>query len=193
MNLLFGGLNACSRNDKYKPADFAGGKPASPNRFLSRCSSSTASIRGLLYLSQTISTMNRYHAACFGGSDSPVHSPIITLRGLPERERKGRSRSKPILGTFNPDIHIGPLLIPTPEMRPCESMRPSLRIEIENARREGVVQSGEEGHGLGLANTRTRLEKLYGEQGSMTVSSAQNSRFLVSIEFPLTTAGSIAS
>jgi hypothetical protein len=68
-----------------------------------------------------------------------------------------------------------------------------LRIEIENDRREGVMQSGEEGHGLGLANTRTRLEKLYGEQGSMTVSSAQNNRFLVSIEFPLTTAGSIAS
>jgi two-component system LytT family sensor kinase len=68
-----------------------------------------------------------------------------------------------------------------------------LRIEIENDRREGVVQSGEEGHGRGLANTRTRLEKLYGEQGSMTVSSARNSRFLVSIEFPLTTAGSIAS
>ena len=67
-----------------------------------------------------------------------------------------------------------------------------LRIEIENDRREGVMQSGEEGHGLGLANTRTRLEKLYGEQGSMTVSSALNSRFLVSIEFPLTTAGSIA-
>jgi two-component system sensor histidine kinase AlgZ len=68
-----------------------------------------------------------------------------------------------------------------------------LRIEIENDRREGILQSGEEGHGLGLANTRTRLEKLYGEQGSVTVSTAQNNRFLVSIQFPLTKAASLAS
>jgi len=61
-----------------------------------------------------------------------------------------------------------------------------LRIEIENDRTEGQ-HSGEEGHGLGLANTRTRLEKLYGEQGSVTVSIVQNNRFLVLIRFPLTT------
>lgn len=54
------------------------------------------------YLSQTISTMNGYHAACFRGSDSPVHSPIITLRGLPERERKGRSWEQAHSGHVQP-------------------------------------------------------------------------------------------
>jgi LytS/YehU family sensor histidine kinase len=68
-----------------------------------------------------------------------------------------------------------------------------LRIEIENDRREGMIQSGEEGHGLGLANTRTRLEKLYGEQGSVAVSTAQNNRFLVLIQFPLTNSASITT
>jgi LytS/YehU family sensor histidine kinase len=68
-----------------------------------------------------------------------------------------------------------------------------LRIDIENDRTEGLLQSGDEGNGLGLANIRTRLEKLYGEQGSMTVNTAQNNRFLVSIQFPLTTASSIVS
>jgi LytS/YehU family sensor histidine kinase len=68
-----------------------------------------------------------------------------------------------------------------------------LRIDIENDRMEGTLQSGEEGYGLGLANTRTRLEKLYGERGSVTVTNAQNNRFLVSIQFPLTTASSIVS
>jgi LytS/YehU family sensor histidine kinase len=68
-----------------------------------------------------------------------------------------------------------------------------LRIDIANDRAEGLMQSGDEGNGLGLANTRTRLEKLYGEQGSVTVSTAQNNRFLVSIQFPLTTVSSIVS
>jgi Histidine kinase len=68
-----------------------------------------------------------------------------------------------------------------------------LRIEIENDRREGMIQSGEEGQGLGLANTRTRLEKLYGEQGSVAVSTAQNNRFLVLIQFPLTNSASITT
>jgi sensor histidine kinase YesM len=56
-----------------------------------------------------------------------------------------------------------------------------------------MVQSGEDGHGLGLANTRARLEKLHGEQGSVTVSTPLNNRFLVSIQFPLTKETSIAS
>jgi LytS/YehU family sensor histidine kinase len=68
-----------------------------------------------------------------------------------------------------------------------------LRIEIENDRTESPLQSGDEGHGLGLAITETRLEKLYGEQGSVTVSTAQNNRFLVSIHFPLTKTSSIVS
>jgi LytS/YehU family sensor histidine kinase len=68
-----------------------------------------------------------------------------------------------------------------------------LRIDIENDRTEGLLQSADEGNGLGLANTRTRLEKLYGEHGSVTVSTAQNNRFLVSIQFPLSTGSSIVS
>jgi two-component system sensor histidine kinase AlgZ len=67
-----------------------------------------------------------------------------------------------------------------------------LRIDIENDRTEGLLQSGDGGNGLGLANTRTRLEKLYGEHGSVTVTSAQNKRFLVSIQFPLATTSCIA-
>ena len=68
-----------------------------------------------------------------------------------------------------------------------------LRIDIENDHAEVLLQSGDEGNGLGLANTKTRLEKLYGEQGSVSVTTAQNNRFLVSIQFPLTTASSIVS
>jgi LytS/YehU family sensor histidine kinase len=68
-----------------------------------------------------------------------------------------------------------------------------LRIDIENDRSEGLLQSGDEGNGLGLANTRTRLEKLYAEQGSVRVTTAQNNRFLVSIQFPLSTASSTVS
>jgi LytS/YehU family sensor histidine kinase len=68
-----------------------------------------------------------------------------------------------------------------------------LRINIENDRTEGLMQSGDEGSGLGLANTKTRLEKLYGEQGSVKVATAQNNRFLVLIQFPLTTAASTVS
>jgi sensor histidine kinase YesM len=68
-----------------------------------------------------------------------------------------------------------------------------LRIDIENDHTEVLPQSGDEGNGLGLANTKTRLEKLYGEQGSITATTAQNSRFLVSIQFPLTTASSTIS
>ena len=66
-----------------------------------------------------------------------------------------------------------------------------LRIEIENDRlSQGPPQTGEQGEGVGLANTRTRLGTLYGTQASITVSTFQNNRFLVSIQFPLTTAAS---
>ena len=68
-----------------------------------------------------------------------------------------------------------------------------LHIDIENDRAEGVPQSGDGGNGLGLANTRTRLEKLYGEQGSVNVTTARNNRYLVSIQFPLTPASSTVS
>lgn len=62
-----------------------------------------------------------------------------------------------------------------------------LRIDVENDRTEAQLNPGDEGTGLGLANTRTRLEQIYGKQGSMTVTATQNNRFLVSIRFPLTT------
>jgi two-component system sensor histidine kinase AlgZ len=66
-----------------------------------------------------------------------------------------------------------------------------LCIEIENDRpSQRPPQPSERGEGVGLANTRTRLETLYGRQGSVTVSTIQNNRFLVSIQFPLTTAAS---
>jgi LytS/YehU family sensor histidine kinase len=74
----------------------------------------------------------------------------------------------------------------------ASAMEGQLRIEIENDRTEGQ-QPGGEGHGLGLVNTRTRLEKLYGEQGSVTVSTVQNNRFLVLIRFPLTTESPVDS
>jgi LytS/YehU family sensor histidine kinase len=60
-----------------------------------------------------------------------------------------------------------------------------LHIEIENDRSQGTQQAGDKGDGLGLANTRKRLETLYGEKGSLTVSISPGDRFLVSIQFPL--------
>jgi LytS/YehU family sensor histidine kinase len=64
-----------------------------------------------------------------------------------------------------------------------------LRIEVENDRSHGTLPSGENGDGVGLGNTKTRLETLYGAKGSLSVSSLQQDRFLVSIQFPLTTIG----
>jgi LytS/YehU family sensor histidine kinase len=68
-----------------------------------------------------------------------------------------------------------------------------LRLEVENDRTTAEQPSSEDGHGLGLSNTRTRLEKLYGEHGTLTVSSAQSDRFLISMSFPLTTESSTLS
>jgi two-component system, LytTR family, sensor kinase len=59
-----------------------------------------------------------------------------------------------------------------------------LRIDIENDRAENPPHSAEERNGLGLANTKTRLEKLYGEQGSVTVHTKENHRYRVSMQFP---------
>jgi sensor histidine kinase YesM len=64
-----------------------------------------------------------------------------------------------------------------------------LHIEIENDRSQGTQQPGDKEDGLGLANTRKRLETVYGAKGSLTVSISQKDRFLVSIQFPLTTIG----
>ena len=62
-----------------------------------------------------------------------------------------------------------------------------LRIEIENDRSQGTSLPDEAGERVGLANTRTRLQTLYGAQASLTVTPLLKSRFLVSIQFPLTT------
>jgi LytS/YehU family sensor histidine kinase len=59
-----------------------------------------------------------------------------------------------------------------------------LHVDIENDRAESQQHPPEEGNGLGLANTRTRLEKLYGEQGSVSVHSDSH-RYRVSIQFPV--------
>ena len=69
----------------------------------------------------------------------------------------------------------------------ASAIEDQLRIEIENDRPIHDPQSGERGEGVGLANTRTRLATLYGAQGSMTFSTLQDNRFLVSIKFPFTT------
>jgi LytS/YehU family sensor histidine kinase len=68
-----------------------------------------------------------------------------------------------------------------------------LRIDVENDCAEGLLNAGDEGTGLGLANTRTRLEQIYGKQASMTATATQNNKFLVSIRFPLTTMSSSVS
>jgi len=62
-----------------------------------------------------------------------------------------------------------------------------LRIEVENDQTESMMPLVD-GHGLGLTNTRIRLETLYGERAQIAVSSTQNVRFLVTIQFPLTKA-----
>ena len=62
-----------------------------------------------------------------------------------------------------------------------------LQIDIENDRTAAApTPSNDEGHGLGLTNTRARLEKLYGAEGSLTVSTTMANRFLICIALPLT-------
>jgi LytS/YehU family sensor histidine kinase len=62
-----------------------------------------------------------------------------------------------------------------------------LTIEIENDRADAdSAQSPERAEGVGLSNTRARLETLYGNQAGMTASTVKDTRFLVSIQFPFT-------
>jgi hypothetical protein len=62
-----------------------------------------------------------------------------------------------------------------------------LSIEVENDRSQGKAQFPVNGDGVGLANTKTRLETLYGSKGSISVSSSRPERFIVSMQFPLST------
>jgi sensor histidine kinase YesM len=67
-----------------------------------------------------------------------------------------------------------------------------LQIQVENDHAEGTSGAFEQqGHGLGLANTQTRLEKLYGGHASVAISSRQDRRFLISISFPFIRASSV--
>jgi Histidine kinase len=60
-----------------------------------------------------------------------------------------------------------------------------LQIQVENDSADETPGAFEQqGHGLGLANTQTRLEKLYGGHASVNISSRLNRRFLISISFP---------
>jgi hypothetical protein len=60
-----------------------------------------------------------------------------------------------------------------------------LHLEIENDRTSAGPVTDEKGYGLGLSNTRKRLEKLYGREGALAVSAVQGRRFLVALSFPL--------
>jgi LytS/YehU family sensor histidine kinase len=63
-----------------------------------------------------------------------------------------------------------------------------LSIEIENDRADpGSAQPAEKTDGVGLANTRARLETLYGELATITSSTMEDNRFLVAIQFPFST------
>lgn len=74
----------------------------------------------------------------------------------------------------------------------ASTTRGHLQIEVENDRQVGTARSSDEqGHGLGLANTQTRLEKLYGEHAIVVMSSGQERRFLISISFPFIRAASL--
>jgi hypothetical protein len=64
------------------------------------------------------------------------------------------------------------------------------QIQVENDRTERASEPMNQGQGLGLANTRMRLESLYGDHGSMLISAEQNQRFIVSISFPFVQASS---
>ena len=62
-----------------------------------------------------------------------------------------------------------------------------LYIEVENdVSAAGIPGRSQHRHGLGLANTRTRLEKLYGESATLQPVCVSDTRFVVSLSLPLT-------
>lgn len=74
----------------------------------------------------------------------------------------------------------------------ASAIKGRLCIEVENDRAKAEQPSAEKGHGLGLPNTRTRLEKLYSEHHSLIVTT-RDDRFLISMSFPLTKESSTVS
>jgi two-component system sensor histidine kinase AlgZ len=62
---------------------------------------------------------------------------------------------------------------------------PWMLITVENDLAVQKVGGNTAGGGLGLANTRARLERLYGDSGSLTASSGELGRYIVSIRIPL--------
>jgi LytS/YehU family sensor histidine kinase len=67
-----------------------------------------------------------------------------------------------------------------------------LRIEVENDTGGLDGAKGETGHGLGLHNSRARLERLYGNNATLTTS-LLGQRFLTSLSFPFTKASPSAN
>lgn len=65
-----------------------------------------------------------------------------------------------------------------------------LQIQVENDRSEETLNA-HNGSGLGLANTQSRLEKLYGAEASVLISSEPGRRFVISISFPFTRTASV--
>jgi LytS/YehU family sensor histidine kinase len=64
----------------------------------------------------------------------------------------------------------------------------TLRIDVANDTCELPATGADHNHGVGLANTRARLEQLYGADGATLALLEQAGRFTVSLQLPLITA-----
>ncbi|WP_233590343.1 sensor histidine kinase [Dyella dinghuensis] len=60
-----------------------------------------------------------------------------------------------------------------------------LQIDVANDTCEPEATDAYQSHGVGLANTRSRLEQLYGADGATLTLSVETGRFIVSLRLPL--------